>query len=56
MGTRRPGATIPVKHERTGVACLREPISVTERLIGTADVRRTLPFNGYGDLVRSLYV
>ena len=29
---------------------------LTERLIGTADVRRTLPYNGYGDLVRNLYV
>jgi sulfoxide reductase catalytic subunit YedY len=29
---------------------------LTERLIGTADVRRTLPFNGYGELVRYLYV
>lgn len=28
---------------------------LTERLIGTTDVRRTLPFNGYGELVRSLY-
>ena len=27
----------------------------TERLIGTFDVRRTQPFNGYGDLVKSLY-
>ncbi len=27
----------------------------TERLIGTWDVRRTLPFNGYGELVRLLY-
>jgi methionine sulfoxide reductase catalytic subunit len=27
----------------------------TERLIGTFDVRRTLPFNGYGALVRGLY-
>jgi len=28
----------------------------SERLIGTWDVRRTLPFNGYGDQVRHLYV
>ncbi|HEX2121032.1 MAG TPA: protein-methionine-sulfoxide reductase catalytic subunit MsrP [Thermoanaerobaculia bacterium] len=28
----------------------------TERLIGTPDVRRTLPYNGYGGLVRSLYL
>lgn len=29
---------------------------LTERLIGTTDIRRTEPFNGYGRLVRSLYV
>jgi sulfoxide reductase catalytic subunit YedY len=28
---------------------------LTERLIGTADVRRTLPFNGYEQQVRNLY-
>lgn len=28
---------------------------LTERLIGTADVRRTLPYNGYGALVRNMY-
>ncbi|MDQ3283884.1 MAG: protein-methionine-sulfoxide reductase catalytic subunit MsrP, partial [Acidobacteriota bacterium] len=28
----------------------------TERLLGTFDVRRTLPYNGYGELVRHLYV
>jgi sulfoxide reductase catalytic subunit YedY len=28
----------------------------TEKLLGTADVRRTLPFNGYGDFVRHLYM
>lgn len=28
---------------------------LTERLIGTADVRRTLPFNGYGAQVAGLY-
>lgn len=28
----------------------------TERLIGTWDVRATLPFNGYGEQVRQLYV
>jgi sulfoxide reductase catalytic subunit YedY len=28
----------------------------SERLIGTWDIRRTLPFNGYGDLVRHLYI
>ncbi|HEX7832961.1 MAG TPA: protein-methionine-sulfoxide reductase catalytic subunit MsrP, partial [Thermoanaerobaculia bacterium] len=28
---------------------------LTERMLGTLDVRRTLPFNGYGDLVRGLY-
>jgi sulfoxide reductase catalytic subunit YedY len=27
----------------------------TERLLGTFDVRRTIPFNGYGKLVRHLY-
>lgn len=29
---------------------------LTERLIGTRDVRRTLPYNGYETLVRNLYV
>jgi len=29
---------------------------LTERLLGTWEVNRTLPFNGYGDLVRHLYV
>lgn len=28
----------------------------TERLIGTFDIRRTEPFNGYGDAVRALYI
>jgi sulfoxide reductase catalytic subunit YedY len=28
---------------------------LTERLIETADVRRTLPYNGYGALVRNMY-
>lgn len=28
---------------------------LTERLIGTADVRKTIPFNGYGALVRNMY-
>ncbi|HEX8153497.1 MAG TPA: protein-methionine-sulfoxide reductase catalytic subunit MsrP, partial [Thermoanaerobaculia bacterium] len=28
----------------------------TEKLIGTNDVRRTMAFNGYGDLVRALYM
>jgi len=27
----------------------------TERVIGTFDVRATLPYNGYGDLVRQMY-
>jgi sulfoxide reductase catalytic subunit YedY len=27
----------------------------TERLIGTWDIRRTLPYNGYGDFIRLLY-
>jgi hypothetical protein len=39
------------------IADLRKlSLKLTERLIGTADVRRTLPFNGYGELVRYLYV
>ncbi|HVS31450.1 MAG TPA: protein-methionine-sulfoxide reductase catalytic subunit MsrP [Thermoanaerobaculia bacterium] len=29
---------------------------LTERLIGTWDVRRTEPYNGYGDRVRNLYL
>lgn len=29
---------------------------LTEKLIGTADVRRTMPFNGYEALVRGLYL
>jgi uncharacterized protein (AIM24 family) len=28
---------------------------LTERMLGTPDVRRTMPFNGYGDLVRGSY-
>jgi len=28
---------------------------LTERLVGTLDVRRTVEFNGYGDLVRTMY-
>ena len=31
------------------------PSQLTERLIGTWDVRRTLPFNGYGEQVAGLY-
>jgi sulfoxide reductase catalytic subunit YedY len=28
---------------------------LTERMIGTVDVRRTIPFNGYSELVRNMY-
>jgi len=49
-----PGLLVRAKL-RSGLDTRPRWSQATERLIGTRDVRRTLPFNGYGHQVRHLY-